>query len=224
MIVRFHAFLLSLLLLSFSSAAMAQLVNRPMPGYVRVELVTSMGSIIVAVDTKRAPLTSANFLTYVDDGRLDGTSFYRAARRKTDQKLGYIQGGIRTNLRRALPPIPLEPTNITGIRHLDATLSMARQDRPNSATGNFFLTVGATPYMDASGAYQGYAAFGRVVAGMNVVKRILALPSGGGEGPMKGQMILKPVTLIHAKRLDGTPKPSGRPKAWLLWEGYSPRR
>lgn len=219
MVARFLAFVLPVLMfLSPIGPAAAQPVNKPTPGYVRVELATSMGSIIVAVDTKRAPRTSANFLSYVDDGRLNGTSFYRAARRKAEPKLGYIQGGIRTNLRRALPPIPLEPTSMTGIRHLDATLSMARQDRPDSATGNFFLTVGATPHMDASGAYQGYAAFGRVVAGMDVVKRILALPSGGGEGVMKGQMILKPVTLIRAKRLDGAPRPSGRPKAWLLWE------
>lgn len=217
MVARFLVLLLPLLLMSPHPVA-AQLANRPMPGYVRVELVTSMGSITIALDLKRAPVTSANFLTYVDDGRLDGTSFYRAARRKANPRSGYVQGGIRTNLRRALPPIPIEPTSGTGLRHLDATISMARQDRPNSATGNFFLTVGATPYMDASGSYQGYAAFGRVVAGMEVVKRILALPSGGGEGPMKGQMILKPVELIRAKRLDGTPKPSGRPKAWLLWE------
>ena len=218
MVARFPAFLLLALLLFRPLSAPAQPANRPVPGHVRVELVTSMGSITVALDTRRAPRTSANFLAYVDDGRLDGTSFYRAARRKADPKLGYIQGGIRTNLRRALPPIPLEPTDTTGIRHLDATISMARQDRPDSATGNFILTVGPTPYMDASGDYRGYAAFGRVVAGMDVVKRILALPSGGGEGPMKGQMILKPVTLIRAKRLDGTPRPSGRPKAWLLWE------
>jgi len=213
-VARIPVFLLVLLLLR----PLPALAQPPAPDLVRVELVTSMGRITVAVDTRRAPGTSANFLAYVDDGRFDGTSFYRAARRKADPKLGYIQGGIRTNLRRALPPIPLEPTDETGIRHLDATLSMARQDRPDSATGNFILTVGPTPYMDASGDYRGYAAFGRVVAGMDVVKRILALPSGGGEGPMKGQMILKPVTLIHARRLDGTPRPSGRPKAWLLWE------
>lgn len=219
MVARFIAFALPVLMLLFPTApAAAQSASKPTPGYVRVELVTSLGRIIVALDMKRAPGTSANFLRYVDDGRLDGTSFYRAARRKTDPRLGYVQGGIRTNLRRALPPIPLEPTSLTGLSHLDATLSMARQDRADSATGNFFLTVGATPYMDASGAYQGYAAFGRVVAGMDVVKRILALPSGGGEGVMKGQMILKPVTLIRARRLDGAPRPSGRPKAWLLWE------
>lgn len=203
-----------LLLLAPAAASSAP----PPRGMVRVALVTSLGTITVAVDTRRAPATSANFLAYVDDGRFDGTSFYRAARRKTDPKHGYIQGGIRTNARRALPPIPLEPTDRTGLRHLDATLSMARQNRPDSATGNFFMTVGPTPAMDARGAYRGYAAFGRVIGGMDVVKRILALPSGGGEGPMRGQMILKPVRLIRARRLDGTPRPTGRPRPWLIFE------
>lgn len=223
MLSRPVVFLLAFLCLAIQTLfcvqpAAAQRADRPSPGYARVELITSMGRIVVAVDMKRAPKTSANFLTYVDDGRLDGTTFYRAARRKADPKFGYVQGGIRTNLRRALPPIPHEPTNVTGIKHLDATLSMARQDRLGSAAGNFFLTVGAIPYMDARGDYAGYAAFGRVVAGMDVVKRMLALPSSGGTGPMKGQIMDKPVAIIRAKRLDGKPHPSGRAKAWLLWE------
>lgn len=188
------------------------------PDSVRVEIVTSMGRIIVAVDRKRAPKTAANFLTYVDDGRFDGTDFYRAARSKARPGTGYIQGGIRTNLRRALPPVAHERTDQTGIRHLDATISMARGSSVDTAKGNFFITVGPTPHMDARGEYAGYAAFGRVVGGMDVVKRILALPSGGGTGPMKGQMILKPVTLLRAKRLDGMPQPSKYPKAWKLWE------
>jgi len=217
--------LLTLLLSCFAlsgvqpvAAAASAPANRPTPGYVRVALETSMGRIVVAVDTKRAPKTSANFLAYVDDGRFDGTTFYRAARRKAAPKLGYIQGGIRTDLRRALPPVAHEPTSQTGISHLDATISMARQDRLGSAMGNFFLTVGATPYMDARADYAGYAAFGRVVAGMDVVKRILALPTSGGTGSMRGQIIDRPVELIHAKRLDGKPRPSGRAKAWLIWE------
>ncbi|MGD9811806.1 MAG: peptidylprolyl isomerase [Sphingobium sp.] len=192
--------------------------NRPTPGYVRVAIETTKGVIIVAVDTRHAPKTSANFLAYVDDGRLDGTDFYRAARRRTDPKFGYIQGGIRTNLRRALPPIPHEPTSQTGIRHLDATISMARKDRLGSASGNFFITVGATPFMDQEGAYPGYAAFGHVVAGMDVVKRILAVPTSGGVGPMKGQLIDDPVKIVRARRLDGKPQPTGRAKAWLIWE------
>lgn len=212
------AILFALLLSIAASAAQEKAANRPVPGIVRVEIMTSLGPIVVAADMKHAPRTSANFLAYVDDGRFDGTTFYRAARRKTNQRLGYVQGGIRTNLRRALPPIPHEPTDRTGIKHLDATISMARKDRLGSASGNFFLTVGATPYMDAQPGYAGYAAFGRVVAGMDVVRRILAQSTSGGTGPMKGQIIDNPVKIIHARRIDGKPRPSGFPKAWLIWE------
>ncbi len=218
MIARLFSILLFCVLLLPAPAARAQSADRSTPGIVRVALETSMGRIVLALDVKHAPKTSANFLTYVDDGRFDNTSFYRAARSKRAPKYGYIQGGIRTNVRRALPPVAHEPTSKTGIRHLDATISMARGGAPGSAMGNFFITVGATPFMDEAGAYPGYAAFGHVVGGMDVVKRILALPTSGGTGPMKGQMIDRPVTLIRAKRLDGVPHPSGRAKAWLLWE------
>jgi peptidyl-prolyl cis-trans isomerase A (cyclophilin A) len=212
--MRFLAFCL-FVLLSLPAAA-AGPTNRPTPGFVRVAIDTSMGTIIVALDMKRAPLTSANFLAYVDDGRFDGTSFYRASRRKADPKLGFIQGGIDTDLRRALIPVRHEPTSRTGIRHLDATLSMARADRPNSAMGNFFITVGATPNMDAQGPHIGYAAFGHVVAGMDVVRRILAVPTCCGSGPMRGQMIVKRVTIVRARRMDGKAKPTSGVKPWLL--------
>ncbi|OYY91999.1 MAG: peptidylprolyl isomerase [Sphingomonas sp. 28-66-16] len=185
-------------------------------GMVRVRLVTAAGDIVVALDTRRAPRTSANFLAYVDDGRLDGTGFYRAVHAKSDPKRGFIQGGIDTQARRMLPSVPLEPTDRTGIRHLDATISMAHGDNPDSATGNFSITVGAAPALDAQGSYRGYAAFGHVVAGMDVVRRIMALPTGGGRGVMRGQMILAPVKLIRAIRLDGTPHPTGRVKPWLI--------
>jgi peptidyl-prolyl cis-trans isomerase A (cyclophilin A) len=188
----------------------------PKPGYVRVAIDTSVGTIIVAVDQKRAPRTSANFLTYVDDGRFDGVTFYRAARRKSNPGLGLIQGGIDTDARRSLPPIPHEPTSRTGIRHLDATLSMARPNRPDSAMGNFFITIGATPNMDARGSYIGYAAFGHVVAGMDVVKKILSVPTCCGSGPMRGQMIVKPIAIRRARRLDGVAKPTRGVKPWLI--------
>lgn len=190
--------------------------NRPTPGYVRVRIETDKGPIIVAVDMKRAPRTSTNFLAYVDDGRFDGTTFYRAARRKSAPTYGLIQGGIDTDARRAIPPIPHEPTSKTGILHLDATLSMARPNRADSAMGNFFITIGATPNMDARGDYIGYAAFGHVVAGMDTVRRILAVPTGGGSGVMRGQMIIKPVRIIRAVRIDGKAKPTGRVKPWLI--------
>ena len=105
-----------LLLCAAPAAALALPANKPTPGYARVAIETSVGTIIVAVDLKRAPRTSANFLTYVDDGRFDGVTFYRAARRKSNARLGLIQGGIDTDLRRSLPPIPHEPTSKTGLR------------------------------------------------------------------------------------------------------------
>ena len=105
---------------------------------------------------------------------------------------------------------------MTGIKHLDATISMARGMNPASAGGNFFITVGPAPAMDARAGYPGYAAFGHVVAGMDVVKRILAKPTGGGMDAFKDQMILKRVALVSARRLDGVAKPTGLPRAWLI--------
>lgn len=191
-------------------------VARPPAGQVRVRIVTSLGPIVIALDSKNAPQTTANFLAYVDDGRFDNTTFYRAARNKQNGTFGYVQGGTRTDLRRNLPPVAHEPTNMTGIRHLDATISMARGGPPGSAMGNFFITVGATPFMDAAPGNPGYAAFGHVVSGMDIVRRILAEPTGGGEGPMRGQMILRPITVTKVQRIDGVPKPTGRPQPWLL--------
>ncbi len=193
--------------------------TKPIPGQVRVRLVTSAGPIVLALDTRRAPATTANFLAYVDDGRFDGTSFYRAARSKAAPGLGFVQGGIRTDARRILPPFPLETTATTGLRHLDATVSMARGGTADSAGGNFFITVGPAPAMDARGDYPGYAAFGRVAGGMDTVRRILARPTGGGLDAMKGQLILRPVILVSARRLDGVAKPTGRVKPWLIPRG-----
>ena len=196
----------------------------PKPGMVRVRLVTSEGPILLALDARHAPKTTANFLAYVDDGRFDGTDFYRASRQKSAPKLGFIQAGIRTDARRILPPFPLETTAMTGIKHLDATISMARGMTPASAGGNFFITVGPAPAMDARAGYPGYAAFGHVVAGMDVVKRILAKPTGGGMDAFKDQMILKRVALVSARRLDGVVKPTGLPRAWLIETRPQPRK
>ncbi|HEX8302593.1 peptidylprolyl isomerase [Sphingomonas sp.] len=185
-------------------------------GIIRVRLETSAGNIVLALDAKRAPKTAANFLAYVDDGRLDGTEFYRATRRKADPRFGFIQGGIGTDARRMLPPLVLEPTSQTGIKHLDGTVSMAHGPNENAANANFSIMVGPNPGLDARPGNRGFAAFGRVIAGMDVVRRILALPTGGGRDAMKGQMILKPVKLIRAVRLDGVAKPSARVKPWLI--------
>ncbi|VVS97822.1 Peptidyl-prolyl cis-trans isomerase A (Cyclophilin A) [Sphingomonas sp. EC-HK361] len=185
-------------------------------GIVRVRFATTLGPIVIAVDQRHAPKTAANFLAYVDDGRFDGISFYRSSRRKAAPKFGFIQGGIRTDARRILPPFAFESTAKTGIKHLDATISMARRADPSSAGGNFFITVGAIPTMDASPGQMGYAAFGRIVSGMGIVRNILAMPTGGGMG---GQLLLKPVTITKATRLDGKAKPTGLVKPWLIDEG-----
>lgn len=196
-----------------SPPAAAQRAERPTAGWVRVRLETAAGPIVLALDQRHAPATTANFLRYVDDGRFDGVSFYRTARNKRDPRFGFIQSGIRTDARRFLDMIPHESTKKTGIRHLDMTISMARKGPPGSANGNFFITVGAMPSMDWSAADPGYAAFGRVVGGQATVKRILATPTGGG---MNGTLMLRPVRVSRTVRLDGTPRPTGRPRPWLI--------
>ena len=186
------------------------------PAIVRVRLETSAGAVLLALDARRAPRTVRAFMTYVDDGRLDGTEFYRASRSKEDPGQGFIQGGIGTNPRRKLPATPFEGTNETGLRHVSDAVSMARGDSVDIATCNFTLLVGPLPWLDAGPGRPGYAVFGTVAAGMPVVKRILAQPTGGGRGAMRGQMLLKPVKILRAVRLNGVAKPTGRPKTWLM--------
>jgi peptidyl-prolyl cis-trans isomerase A (cyclophilin A) len=186
------------------------------PGTIRVRLVTSAGNIVVALDARRAPKTVANFLAYVDDGRLEKTEFYRSARRKGDPAHGFVQGGIGTDARRMLPSVPLESTEQTGLKHLDGTISMAHGPNFDGANCNFSIMVGPNPGLDARGPFRGFAAFGKIVSGMDVVKRILAMPTGGGRDAMKDQMILRPVRILRAERLDGVAKPTGRVKPWLI--------
>jgi peptidyl-prolyl cis-trans isomerase A (cyclophilin A) len=206
-----YRFLLALLALT-ATAAPAAPPRKATRGIVHVRLDTSLGPITLALDARHAPKTVANFMAYVDDGRFDDIVFYRSARRREAPQFGFVQGGIRTDARRILPPFPLETTAMTGIKHTDGTISMARRGDPASAGGNFFITVGAIPTMDAHGSSVGYAAFGHVTGGMNVVKKILAQPTGGGMG---GQLLLKPIVIRRAVRLDGTPKPTGLVKPWL---------
>lgn len=204
---------LLLLLALVATPALAQRADRATPGWIRVKLVTTAGPIILALNARRAPATTANFMRYVDDGRFDGISFYRSARNKRSPQFGFIQSGIRTDARRFLDTIPHESTKRTGIRHLDMTISMARRGPPGSANGNWFITVGPIPAMDWTPQNPGYAAFGRVVGGQATVKRILAEPTGA---QMNGTLLLKPVRVDRAIRLDGVAKPTGRPRPWLI--------
>ena len=205
--------LLALFLALAALPAAAQRADRATPGFVRVRLETAAGPIVLALDARHAPITTANFLRYVDDGRFDGISFYRVARQKRDPHQGFIQSGIRTDPRRFLAAIPHESTRKTGIRHLDMTVSMARMGDPGSANGNFFITIGAEPWMDWSPANPGYAAFGHVVGGRATVRRILAMPTTAA---MKGTLLRQLVPVRRAVRLDGTAKPTKYPRPWLI--------
>jgi len=175
---------------------------QPVPDRARVRIETRIGTIIVELDGRHAPVTTANFLAYVDQHRFDGTSFYRAARTEGAEGRGFVQGGIRRDYRRMLAPIAHEPTSATGLRHRAGTISMARGE--SGAMGNFFITTAAMPAMDAHGSDQGYAAFGHVVEGMDVVRRILALPTDprAGSGAMRGQMLAAPVPIVRAVRIE----------------------
>ena len=172
------------------------------PATVNVALKTSVGTIVVELERAKAPLTTANFLRYVDAKRLDGTVFYRAV--KVAPGFGLVQGGARNDPFRLFTPVAHEPTNKTGLSHLSGTISMAR-DAPGTATADFFITVGDMPSMDADpkakGDNLGFAAFGHVVSGMDVVLKILDAPtSKTGSGAMKGQMIVSPIRIVTARR------------------------
>jgi len=175
------------------------------PSKVNVALKTTAGTIVIALDMRHAPITAGNFLAYVEQKKLDGTTFYRAARAIGNASRGFIQGGVHRDARRSLPPIKHEPTNRTGLHHRDGTISMARRE-PGTAMGEFFILVGDAPAMDAKpgakGDNAGYAAFGQVISGMPVVKKILAVRTWpGGSAAMKGQLIKDPVRIIEAKRI-----------------------
>jgi peptidyl-prolyl cis-trans isomerase A (cyclophilin A) len=174
----------------------------PLPDVVRVRLDTEAGPILLALDHKNAPVTVANFVRYVDEKRFDGTFFYRAARTKGATGRGFVQGGIRHSARRSFPSIAHEPTGKTGLRHVDGTVSMARA-APAGAMGDFFIIVGgAMPAMDSRPGAPGFAAFGRVEEGMDTVRALLAAPTvpNAGRGPMRGQMIEKPIRILSARR------------------------
>lgn len=184
-----------------------------------MELVTELGSIIAVIDVKRAPITGTNFIRYVDQKRFDGITFYRAMRLAWgEQPNGLIQAGTRGDPRRVLPPIAHESTSSTGILHKAGTLSMARF-APGTATGDFSIMVSDQPGLDADSAASdpelqaGYAAFGQVISGMDVVRAIFDTPTSltEGEGALRGQMLAKPVKVLSARRL---PAPSiGAPPA-----------
>lgn len=166
----------------------------------RVQIQTSLGKIVLEL-SPQAPITSANFLRYVNENRYQGASFYRTVRLDNQSyspsKIEVIQGGLGMEDHPAkLPNISLETTAQTGLKHLNGTVSMSRLDA-DTAHSEIFICIGSQPELDFAGQRhpdgQGFAAFAQVIEGMDVVLEIQARPSGGDTPPVQGQWLLEPV-------------------------------
>ena len=171
----------------------------------RVALETTAGRIVVEVYADKAPVTAKNFLRYVDAKRLDGISFYRVV--KVQDRFGFVQFGVQNAPAKIYPPIKHEPTSETGIKHLEGTLSMPRL-APGTARGEFTISVGDQPSFDADptrpGDNLGYAAFARVVEGMDVVLEVFDAPLSPTktlQGSFKGEVPAAPVKILTARRV-----------------------
>ena len=196
-----HRFALTLAALLLPAAALAQATTN-------VVIATELGSIVVALETERAPLSAANFLRYADEKRFDGTVFYRVMKLDWgEQPNGLVQAGTQWDPARILPPIAHEPTDATGVRHVAGAISMARGE-PGTANGDWSITLSELTGLDADPSAEdaerraGYAAFGRVVEGMDIVRAIFEAPldPDKGEGWMKGEMIAEPVKILSVRR------------------------
>ena len=200
------------LLITLTAATPPKKASAPpatLPDLVKVVLTTELGPIELELDAKRAPIATRNFVRYVDQKRFEGITFYRAMKLPWgEQPNGLIQAGTRGDPRRDLPPIAHETTDQTGILHKAGSISMARW-APGTAKGDFSILLSDMPSLDADPkstdpeTRAGYTAFGRVSAGMEVVRQIYDAPISPtlGEGAMKGQMIAKPVKVITARRV-----------------------
>ena len=176
--------------------------TKPVTSQARVLIQTELGDIEVELDGQRAPLTTENFLKYVEGGLYAGGRFHRTVKLNPDNqpnntiKIEVIQAG-RNPEKQGFPPIPLERTSVTGLKHLDGSLSMARAG-PDTATSDFSICLGAQPELDFGGKRnpdgQGFAAFGRVVKGMEVVKQI-------HQSPVEAQRLTPPIKIIAIKRI-----------------------
>jgi peptidyl-prolyl cis-trans isomerase A (cyclophilin A) len=183
--------------------------DQAMPAPVRVIFETELGRITMEVDIAKAPITAANFLKYVDGRFYDGGVINRAVRPdntiRKDVEIQVIQFQSDPARRSdQFPAIPMERTSVTGLKHLNGALSMARGS-PDSATSSFSIVIGDQPEMDFGGKRnadgQGFAVFGRVVEGMDVVKRIQAAPTSlTGRGGYRTETLEPPIKVLRAYR------------------------
>lgn len=184
--------------------------NQAASGTVRVRVQTELGDIVLELDSKRAPGTTANFLRYVDAGHYDGGTFHRTVKMdnqpESPVKIEVIQAGVNPDrTKEGYPPIPLERTSATGLAHKDGTVSMARSGA-DSATSGWFICINDQPSLDFGGARnpdgQGFAAFGRVVSGMDVVRRIQQAPSSSNRTTnTAAQRLTPPIKIVKVSRV-----------------------
>jgi cyclophilin family peptidyl-prolyl cis-trans isomerase/methionine aminopeptidase len=183
---------------------------------VPVRIQTALGDIDVALDAEHAPISTANFLKYVDQGFYDEGRFHRTTRPETYHPvlpnrppMRVIQAGIRADARPGIPPIPLERTSATGIRHTKGTISMARGG-PDTATSDFFIVLEDDPTLDFGWKRfddgQGAAAFGHVTRGFDVVEKINAQPAAPRQATADNPLTLTqnlapPIAIVRACRI-----------------------
>lgn len=197
--------LFGLLLALLALPAAAQTTAPAPAANPRVAFETTAGRFVVEVEATKAPITARNFLRYVDQKRLDGIIFYRTV--KVQDRFGFVQFGVQNAPAKMLPPIKHEPTSETGVTHVDGAISMPRL-APGSARGEFTISVGAQPSFDADparpGDNLGYAAFGRVVEGMDVIHKIFDAPTSPTktlQGSFKGEVPMTPVKVLTVRRI-----------------------
>jgi peptidyl-prolyl cis-trans isomerase A (cyclophilin A) len=161
---------------------------------VDVAIQTSLGTIVVRLDPAHAPGTTANFLHFVDTGAYNGATFYRTVTPSTG-KIAIIQGGLNPQGPNPnMHPIPLEPTSKTGLHNTDGTIAMARTSAPDSATTEFFLSLGDNRFLDAGGPTgPGYAVFGKIVRGADVARKIQ-------QSHADGELLAPPIRIVRISR------------------------
>ncbi len=172
----------------------------------RVVITTTEGAVTLELFADKAPITTANFLKYVDRKLYDGSKFYRASKPKGQvaNDYGTIQGGLQNDPKKVLPPIAHESTLKTGLKHSDGVISMGRH-APGTAQADWFICIGDMSYLDAypkDPNNPGFAAFGHVIDGMQVAQTILGMPTdpNAGVGAMKGEMLVRPVRILTIRR------------------------
>jgi len=167
----------------------------------RVRIHTALGDIVAEIDTISAPVTAANFLRYVDAGMYAGGSFHRTVKPDNQPgnavKIEVIQAGRDSAHAGEFAPIPLERTSVTHLTHRDGTVSMARGG-PDTATSDFFICIGNQPALDYGGRRnpdgQGFAAFGQVTDGMDLVRQIQ-------QSPAQGQSLTPAIVIVSIERV-----------------------